>query len=326
MPPPATPAAAPYGPAACAPNLTATLGEYLERYQQQLDARVLAGESSLEVGRAHARALDGLFSALLPATRATLTASGRWVDCTLAAVGSYGRGILAPRSDLDVRLVVDGPSPIAAFDRDDGARVQEVADAILYPLWDAGCHIGHQVIDVDGALRLSREDLATATSLLDLRVVAGEPQRVNGLLQRALDGFFTAELGAFVSRLREERASRHERFGGSLYLLEPDVKSGAGGLRDLDIARWAARARYHVKELDELVALGVLLPREVDELRAGQRFLWDVRSRLHCRADRRSDRLTFDAQEELGRAMGDTAAADAPAVAAQRLMAPQYGP
>jgi len=316
MPPPETPAAAPHGPAAHAPNLTATLREYLVRYRGELDERLLNGESALVVGRAHARALDGLFSALLPATRATLSSCGRWVDCTLAAVGSYGRGVLAPRSDLDVRIVVD---------RDTGERVEELADSILYPLWDAGCHIGHQVIDIDGALRLAREDLATATSLLDLRVVAGDRARVDSLVERALEGFFTAEIGTFISRLREERAARHGRFGGSLYLLEPDVKSGPGGLRDLDLARWAARARYHVKEIDELVALGVLLPREVEELRAAQEFLWEVRSRLHVRADRRSDRLTFDAQEELGRTLGDAKPSEPDAVAAERFMQRYYG-
>ncbi|MEO7095168.1 MAG: [protein-PII] uridylyltransferase, partial [Polyangiales bacterium] len=259
--------------------------------------------------------MDGLVSALLPATQATLAPVGKWVDCTLAAVGSYGRGMLAPRSDLDVRIVVDRAAGSA----------QEVAEALLYPLWDAGCHIGHQIIDIEEVLALARDDLTTATALLDLRVVAGARARVDRLLERAHEGFFTAELGAFIARLREERASRHERYGGSLYLLEPDVKSGAGGLRDLDLARWAAKARYRVQELEDLVRIGVLLPREADELAVAQAFLWDVRARLHTRADRRSDRLTFDAQEELGRKLGEAAPTEPDAVAAERLMQRYYG-
>jgi [protein-PII] uridylyltransferase len=290
-PPPGTPAAAMHGPAAHAPGLTACLKEYLVRYRTELDARIARGEPGLAVGKAYARSMDGLVSALLPATQATLAPVGKWVDCTLAGVGTYGRGMLAPRSDLDVRIVVDRAAGSA----------QEVAESLLYPLWDAGCHIGHQIIDVEEVLALAREDLTTATALLDLRVVAGPPGRVERLVERAHQGFFTAELAAFIVRLREERASRHERFGGSLYLLEPDVKSGAGGLRDLDLARWAAKARYRVQELEDLVRIGVLLPREADELAVAQAFLWDVRARLHTRADRRSDRLTFDAQEELGR-------------------------
>ncbi|GAC1351678.1 MAG: [protein-PII] uridylyltransferase [Polyangiales bacterium] len=314
-PPPATPAIAPHGPGAHAPNLTATLREYLVHYRGVLDARVARGDSGISVGRDYSRAIDGLLSALLPATQATLSGNKKWVDCTLAGVGTYGRGTLAPRSDVDVRIVVDGQT----------ASAQEVAEALLYPLWDAGCHVGHQVIDVEGALVLARDDLATATSLLDLRTVAGPRARVDRLTHRAFEGLFTAELDRFVDRLREERTARHDRFGGSLYLLEPDVKSGAGGLRDLDLARWAARARYRVRELDELVRIGVLLPRELELIVAAQSFLWDVRARLHLRADRRSDRLTFDSQEELGRSLGGASPHDPDHISAERFMQRYYG-
>ncbi len=313
--PPAPAVGTSLGPSAHAPGLAACLKEYLVRYRADLDARVVRGEPATVVGRALARSMDGLMSALLPATQATLAPKNKWVDCSLAGVGSYGRGILAPRSDLDVRIVVD---------RDTG-RAQEVAEALLYPLWDAGASVGHQVIGVEHVLELARDDLATATSLLDLRVVAGPKSRVEALVLRAHEGFFTAELSTFITRLREERAARHNRFGGSLYLLEPDVKSGEGGLRDLDLARWAAKARYRVAELDELVRLGVLLPREIAELDDAQAFLWSIRARLHLRADRRSDRLTFDAQEELGHALGEAAASDSPAIAAERLMQRYYG-
>jgi [protein-PII] uridylyltransferase len=306
---------APHGPAAHEAKLTATLREYLVRYRDDLDAKIGNGAQAIESGRAFARALDGLLSAMLPCTQSTLGALGKWVDSTLAAVGSYGRGVLAPRSDLDVRIVVDR----------DADRAQEVAEALLYPLWDAGCSIGHQVVAVNEVIELAREDLSTATSLLDLRVVAGARGRVDKLVERALAGFFSAEIGQFVLRLRDEREIRHGKYGGSLYLLEPDVKSGAGGLRDLDIARWAARARYGVKELGELVPLGVLLPREVDEILKAEAFLWTIRARLHVRGGRRSDRLTFDAQEELGRALGEASPNEPDAIAAERLMQRYYG-
>src|SRR5438067_4262428 len=173
-PPPAIPAAATsHGPFAVQPSLTACLREYLARYREELDAKVRSGAPGTSVGRALAKAMDGLMSALLPATRATLTREGKWTDCTLAGVGSYGRGVLAPRSDLDVRIVVDR----------DVDRAQAVSEALLYPLWDAGCHVGHQVIEVDQVLALARDDLSTATSLLDLRVLAGDRGRVDKLLQ-----------------------------------------------------------------------------------------------------------------------------------------------
>src|SRR5262249_2236232 len=123
------------------------------------------------------------------------------------------------------------------------------AQALLYPLWDAGIAIGHQVTSGADLLELAQHDLTSATALLDLRYLAGAPQVTSELLQRAYEGLFAEEgLRDFVERLEHETEARHERFGGSVYLLEPDVKSGAGGLRDLDGARWVARARFRVGE------------------------------------------------------------------------------
>src|SRR5262245_60903852 len=104
--------------------------------------------------------------------------------------------------------------------------------------------------------------------------------------------------------LEGEVTDRHRRFGASVYLLEPDVKNGAGGLRDLDVALWAARARWRVKQFGDLVRLGILVPREANEIGAACDFLWTVRNHLHHHAGRRSDRLTFEEQETVARAMG----------------------
>ncbi len=212
---------------------------------------------------------------------------------TVAATGSFGRGAVALRSDLDLRFVCAKEPP----------REEDV-EAFLYPLWDARIAVGHQILRVDDVLELALQDLSTATSLLDLRALRGETTLVRALLDRAFDGLFgEAHLAAFLQRLEEERDGRHARFCGSVYLLEPDVKNGAGGLRDLDHARWAARARYRfdprAPTFRELVHVGVLLPREGEELSAAEDFLWCVRNRLHVHADRRSDRLTFEEQEAI---------------------------
>lgn len=212
---------------------------------------------------------------------------------TVAATGSFGRGAVALRSDLDLRFVCTKEAP----------REEDV-EAFLYPLWDARIAVGHQILRVDDVLELALQDLSTATSLLDLRALGGDAPVVRALLERAFEGLFgEAHLAAFLRRLEEERDGRHARFCGSVYLLEPDVKNGAGGLRDLDHARWAARARYRfdprAPTYRELVHVGVLLPREGEELAAAEDFLWSVRNRLHAHADRRSDRLTFEEQEAI---------------------------
>lgn len=152
---------------------------------------------------------------------------------------------------------------------------------------------------------------------------------------RAWGGIFAeGVLGDFIDRLESEVAQRHERFGGSVYLLEPDVKNGAGGMRDLDVARWAVRARFRAGDEDrgavwnDLVRLGVLVAREAREIADAEEFLWRVRNRLHFMAKRRSDRLTFDAQEAIAEAMGliegDPSSPDARAAGAERFMQKYY--
>jgi [protein-PII] uridylyltransferase len=279
-----------------------------------------AAPDGIALGRARARVLDdllaGLFARAIASTKTT-------APIALAAVGSFGRGAVALRSDIDVRLVCA---------RSDIDSASHVADALLYPLWDAGLSVGHQVTSPGEALELAQTDLATATSLLDLRLVAGTKAVVDDLVDRAYLGLFSeGELGRFVDRLEEEAAQRHARYGESLYLLEPEVKAGAGGLRDVDIARWAARARYRVgaDTWSDLVRLGVMVPREARELAGAEEFLWRVRHRLHLHAERKSDRLTFDQQEaiaiELGYGPSTDDSPEARAEAAERLMQDYFG-
>jgi [protein-PII] uridylyltransferase len=247
----------------------------------------------VQLGRANAGLLDQLLTPLwaeLSTTRSDLD----WAGVALGAVGSYGRGAVAWKSDLDVRLLGSDP-----------AMAGLVADALLYPLWNMGVAVGHQVVTVAEVVEAARDDLPTATSLLDYRHVAGSCALSDALGARARAGVFAhSELPRFIERLEQEVAERHARFGGSVYLLEPDVKNGAGGLRDLDVAIWAAKARYGVGEASELVRLGVLIAREATELESAREMLWRIRNVLHAHAGRRSDRLTFDEQESLATILG----------------------
>ncbi len=271
----------------------------VRRHWEALEARLAAGASGddgLRLGRARAGLLAELLGQLYTEAAAS---TGVGDGVALAAVGTFGRGAVALRSDVDVRLVVRP----GAKSREAAARL---ADALLYPLWDAGLSVGHQVVDVAEALELAQTDLATATSLLDLRLLAGDASILDEIEERAYAGLFSeGELARFVERLEEEATARHARFGGSLYLLEPEVKAGAGGLRDLDVGRWAARARYRTRGADEtgtwaeLVRVGVLVAREAHEISRAEEFLWRVRNRLHAHAGRKSDRLTFDQQESI---------------------------
>ncbi|MCL2776365.1 MAG: [protein-PII] uridylyltransferase [Polyangiaceae bacterium] len=275
------------------------------RHWDELDRLLGAGEDGLRLGRARAALLDALVTELFAEAVHRTPDLLNGEPLVLAAVGSLGRGAVAFRSDIDVRLVTSSGSK----HRD---AVSRLADMLLYPLWDAGLAVGHQVVDGSEMLELAQEDLATATSLLDLRYLAGDRTLLDAIEERAYAGLFSeGELGRFAARLEEEATARHARFGGSVYLLEPEVKAGAGGLRDLDIAYWAARARFRMRKpayeggaWTELVRLGVLVPREAHEIACAEEFLWRVRNRLHAHAGRRSDRLAFDRQEAIAVAIG----------------------
>lgn len=255
----------------------------------------------IALGRRRARLLDDLLGRLFAVLREAACA-GRggqanakaWDGVALAAVGSYGRGAVALRSDLDIRILTR-----------DVQRASAVADALLYPLWDMGVAVGHQVVTIDDLVEAARDDLPSATTLLDWRHLSGDRALSEALWQRAAAGLFAhSELPRFAERLRQEIEQRHGRFGGSVYLLEPDVKNGAGGLRDLDIARWAGKARWGAGEVEGMVRFGALVAREAAEIRAAEDMLWHVRNLLHAQAGRRSDRLTFDKQETCAAALG----------------------
>jgi len=271
-------------------ELVGDLRAYFNDHRARVE-RIAHGERhGSEVALAYAKLYDGVLSALFGACHAAMSQRGQWEPLTLAAVGSYGRRVLSPFSDLDVRLLCKG----------DPAAAAPAAEALLYPLWDAGLSIGHQVVSIDELLELAARDVTTATALLDWRTIAGEASFGATLLERAYATLFDPEhIGAFVDALEARARARHKRFGDSVYLLEPDVKNGAGGLRDLDIAHWCARARYGVAHLSQLVQLNVLLSREWAEIEQAQSRLLEIRHALHLCAGRRTDRLTFDLQERV---------------------------
>lgn len=283
--------------ARCSPNLPEELRSYITRHRNDVESMIRTGglQAGVAASEHYAKVFDGLLCSLFYAVHATLLRDGKWQPVTLAAVGSYGRGAVAFHSDLDVRLLCPGSL-------DSGAPI---ADALLYPLWDAGLTIGHQVVTADSTVDLARTDLPTATSLLDWRVLAGDPGPSAALLERVFEGVFgSGNIKAFLELLEERAQDRHERYGGSVFLLEPDVKNGPGGLRDLDVAHWAARARFRVRHLRDLVRVGILVPREWQQIEAASTLISQVRNLLHLYAGRRSDRLSFDRQERLAIDLG----------------------
>jgi [protein-PII] uridylyltransferase len=283
-------------------ELVGGLRAHVAAHRKRLEATVALTGRGVDAASAYTKLYDGVLSALFGACHGAMSQSQPWLPISLAAVGSYGRCMLSPFSDLDVRLLCTSDPALAA----------PIAEALLYPLWDAGLSIGHQVVSVQDLLELALQDVTTATTLLDFRLIAGDTDLGDQLFHGAYKTVFDpAHLGTFVDQLQDRARARHRRFGDSVYLLEPDVKNGAGGLRDLDIAHWCARARFRISDLSELVGLGILLPREWVEVDAARNLLLQIRHAVHLCAGRRTDRLTFDLQERvterLARAEGSQA-------------------
>ncbi len=255
------------------------------------------GDLGVLTARSHARALDGLLNALYCASDAASQTLGQSPRGRLAlvAVGGYGRSTLGLHSDVDVVFLCDDSSD---------PFVGALAEGLLYPLWDLGVDIGHAVRSVEETVRLAREDIRTTTTLIDFRRIAGSGSILDDLERSAREQVLEPHLVEFLDALEQDTANRHRRFGGSLYLLEPDVKQGRGGLRDLDVAEWAARARWGARNEQDYVRTGALLAREVRELDDAREMLWRVRNLLHLRAGRQQDRLTFGDQEDLAHELG----------------------
>ena len=299
--------------AEAAASLASELSEYLLRHRSAFRERVQAAgpEAGLEAGRFAARSYDGMLGTLFSVAHAVALRSGTEMPAALAAVGSYGRGAIALHSDIDVRILVRG----------EPQESDAIAEAILYPLWDMRVSVGHQVVCADALVELARSDLATATTLLDWRPIGGEEALHHQLADRVhTDVFSAAAVHGFVDRLQSDTEARHRRFGATVYLLEPDIKLGAGGLRDLDVVLWCTRARWKVQRIEDLVRVGILVPREVREIVEARAHLWSVRNQLHLLAQRRSDRLTYDSQERIAELLGFGEGVDG----AERFMSAHY--
>ncbi|MEI6556930.1 MAG: [protein-PII] uridylyltransferase [Rhodospirillaceae bacterium] len=215
----------------------------------------------------------------------------------IAATGGYGRGEMCPQSDIDLLFLLPYKRTV---------RVEQIVEYMLYILWDLGLKVGHAVRPVEDCLRQARTDVTIRTNLLETRRLWGDGQLLTLLKRRLSKEVILPNGQAFVLAKLAERDDRHQRMGDSRYVLEPNVKEGKGGLRDLQTLIWIAKHLYYVNSMDDLVTCGVLLKEEAVRFIKAQNFLWTVRCHLHYLTGRPEDRLTFDVQTEIGRRMGYT--------------------
>ena len=213
----------------------------------------------------------------------------------IVAVGGYGRGELAPQSDIDLLFLSNWKLT---------PHAEQIVEFLLYTLWDLGLKVGHATRSIDECIRLAKSDLTIRTALLEARYLWGDAALYRGLRQKFRD--FTAAEGAngFVAQKLAERDVRHAKMGDSRYVLEPNIKDGKGGLRDLHTLFWIAKNLYRVDAIGDLVERNVFSELEAGLFRKAHAFLTTVRCHMHYLTGRPEERLTFDVQPEIARLMG----------------------
>jgi [protein-PII] uridylyltransferase len=214
---------------------------------------------------------------------------------SIVAVGGYGRGTLAPGSDIDLLFLL--PYKQTAWG-------ESVVEYVLYTLWDLGFKVGHATRSVTECIRLSKADATIQTAVLEARYIWGDRALFDELWQAYEKNIMAGGPEDFIATKLVERDQRHRRAGESRYLVEPDVKDGKGGLRDLHTLFWIAKFCYRTRSVADLVKAGLFTRKEYLRFRRCDDFLWSVRCHLHFLAGRAEERLSFDLQPELANRLG----------------------
>src|SRR5712672_2372081 len=215
----------------------------------------------------------------------------------IVATGGYGRGLMAPGSDIDLLFLL--PYKQTAWG-------ESVAEAILYCLWDLGLKVGHATRSIDECIRQAKADMTIRTAILESRFLLGDKKLFDELMTRFDKSVIQGTGPEFVAAKLNEREERHRRAGQSRYLVEPNVKDGKGGLRDLHTLFWIAKYVYRVHDVEELIDRGVFDEDELKLFRRCEDFQWSVRCNMHFLTGRAEERLSFDIQREIAVRLGYT--------------------
>ncbi len=261
--------------------------EALQHAKAVLAERFYAGRSAAELVHSHAAVIDELLCLTWQQR------FGETGDIALLAVGGYGRGELHPHSDIDVLILL--ASPTKQYDL-------SISEFITF-LWDIGLEVGQSVRTVDECVAEARNDITVATNLQEARLLIG-PQALFDQQHQGCGPDKIWPSREFFSAKWQEQIKRHQKYNDTAYNLEPNIKEGPGGLRDIQMIGWVAKRYFNADTLHELVTHEFLTEAEYKDLCEGQAFLWQIRYGLHLLSKRREDRLVFDHQRQLAKHFG----------------------
>ncbi|PJE32399.1 Bifunctional uridylyltransferase/uridylyl-removing enzyme [Pseudooceanicola marinus] len=280
--------------AAVVARLNSARTEGMERIAEAFAADPFAARKTT---RAYTFVTDCIIREVLEQGRASLTEDQREAlgDFAICAVGGYGRGEMAPFSDVDLLFLTKSRITPA---------LEALIEAMLYVMWDLHLKVGHASRTIRECLKLGGEDYTIRTSLMETRFLAGDAPLVDQLNEKLWSDLFKGTEKDFIEAKLEERFNRHQKQGGQRYVVEPNVKEGKGGLRDLQSLYWIGKYVHGVQSVAELVRLGVFTRDEYATFHKAEDFLWAVRCHLHLLAGRPQDQLTFDMQVQVAERMG----------------------
>ncbi len=273
-----------------------------ERVREILQSARLAAEMQLKIDGNGTRCAESLSSAQDAIIQGLYQLACKAVQLeesdkalSIIAVGGYGRATLAPGSDIDLLFLVPDTK---------SAAVDKVVEFLLYALWDARQKVGHATRTIEDCLALARTDNTIMTSILEARFICGNNALFADMIQRYRKGVVQKSTKQFVTEKLAERDLRHARYGESRYSVEPDIKDGKGGLRDLHTLFWIAKFLFDANSTAELAEKGVFTKEELRRFQKAEDFLWAVRCHLHFLSKRGEDKLSFDRQSELAERLG----------------------
>jgi [protein-PII] uridylyltransferase len=277
---------------------------YVGDVRAYLEKRHANREEPAAVNASHSDLMDRLIRRLFEMAETAHYAEGGDVEQHFAviAVGGYARREMSIRSDIDILLLY--AEPLTPY-------ITSVAQSVQYRLWDAGLVVGCATRTIPETLDLAGQDPTVRTAILDARFLNGDVEIFHEFRDALRERVF-ADPAAFIAERVEALRDRHLKYGESLYLLQPNLKEGVGGLRDYHTAYWVARAAHRgLRGLDDLLHLGLLTEREMEEFRGALAFLWSVRNELHLTAGRLTDQLSFELQDRIAETMDDVLAPSA---------------
>lgn len=216
-------------------------------------------------------------------------------SCALIAIGGYGRGELNPHSDIDIMFYYSGK---------DRPFAERLSERMLYLLWDLGLEIGYSVRTEKDCLEMAAKDITARTALLDSRLLVGDEELYHQYDHSVFQFVLAQNSRAFIREKMEENDRRLRKYGSSVFVLEPNIKEGEGGLRDLHTALWVARVKFKARSLRDLIIKGVINEQEGKAFEDALDYLWRIRNELHFLSPRKNEQIYFDHQEKIAQFLG----------------------